>query len=285
MNLSNQELLVFISIQKKIFDTVRLVDVSMATQYSISDNGEIEKQPYECYAIWNKGKRCSNCISAMAFSAKGKFTKFEFVDNQVFFVVSIYAEIDEIPYVIEMVSQLNDKTLFDAHGKNKFIQAIKEQNEKLYIDSLTGAYNRRYYEEQIKILNYVNAVTMIDVDNFKTINDTYGHFVGDVVLKEIVKTIASHIRFCDAIIRMGGDEFLIVFQGITKSILKERLELIKHTVSKISINNHPTLNVSISMGAIYSDDTAIDFVESADKALYKAKQRKNCIVIEDSSNL
>lgn len=182
MNLLKNELITFITV-KKIFDTVRLVDVSMTTQCLISDDGKIEESPYQCYAVWNKNKRCENCISAKAFALKSKLTKFEFVENEVYFVISVYIEVEGTPYMLELISKLNDETLFGAFGKDKFIQSIENHNKKLYIDALTGAYNRHYYDEQLRTLNRINSVVMIDADNFKHVNDTFGHAIGDFVLK------------------------------------------------------------------------------------------------------
>lgn len=284
MNLSKSELPAFISAQKKVFDTVRLVDVSLTEQYILSDNGEMVKQPYRCYAVWNKSKRCENCISAKAFALKKRLTKFEFVENEVYFVVSIYTEIDDSPYALEMVSKINDDTLFGAYGKDKFIKSLQNYNNKLYIDAMTGAYNRRYYYEQLKQLSFINAVVMLDIDHFKIINDTYGHPTGDFVLNEIVKIIFASIRECDAIVRFGGDEFLLVFQNIKLNALNERLENIKKAVFAIQSNKNPDLQVSVSMGAVYSSESAISFVELADKAMYEAKAHNSSIVIKDISD-
>ena len=281
MNLLKNELITFIANQKKIFDTVRLVDVSMTTECLISDDGKIEESPYQCYAVWNKNKRCENCISAKAFALKSKLTKFEFVENEVYFVISVYIEVEGTPYMLELISKLNDETLFGAFGKDKFIQSIENHNKKLYIDALTGAYNRHYYDEQLRTLNRINSVVMIDADNFKHVNDTFGHAIGDFVLKEIVKVIFSYIRTSDAVIRWGGDEFLLVFQGIKRNILAERLEGIRQTVSTIRNGEHYELKVSISMGAVYSSEPTTDLFDFADKALYEAKERKNCIIIKE----
>lgn len=284
MNLSTKDLIAFIELQKKIFDIVRIVDVSMTTQYIISDNGKVEEQPYQCYAVWNKNKRCENCISAKAFALKSKLTKFEFVENEVYFVMSIYTEIENKEYTLEMVSKLNDETLFGACGKDKFIETIENYNRKLYVDALTGAYNRHYYEEQLRKLNHMNSFVMIDVDNFKYINDTYGHSTGDFVLKEVVKVILPYIESSDAVIRMGGDEFLLVFQDISKNTLSEKLENIRQDVLRIISDKYSELKVSISMGAVYSSKLDAGLVDLADKALYEAKKRKNSIIIKESYN-
>ncbi|MCE5201443.1 MAG: GGDEF domain-containing protein [Synergistaceae bacterium] len=206
-------------------------------------------------------------------------TKFEFVDNNIYFVISLYIKVDNKEYMLEMVTELNDETLFGAYGKNEFIKTIEEYNRKLYIDSLTGAYNRYYYDEQLKKSLRVSAVAMMDVDNFKEINDTFGHAVGDEVLKEIVKTISSFIRPVDTVVRMGGDEFLLTFQNISKEALENRLENIRQGVSTIVLAKHPELKVSVSIGAVYDEISAAEKSELADKCLYKAKINKNALVV------
>jgi len=284
VKLSKEELLTFISVQKKIFDIVRLVDVSMTIQYTVLEDGTIEQQPHECYAVWNKNSRCENCISAKALALKSKLTKFEFVNDEIYFVISIYTEVDDTVYMIEMVSHLDDETLFGAYGKNEFIQTIETYNKKLYRDVLTGAYNRRYYHEQLRQLYDINSIVMLDADDFKNINDTYGHSIGDFVLKEIVRISSSCIRSCDYIVRLGGDEFLLLFRNISLEILNDNLKTINRTISSIHADKHPELRVSASIGAVYSTGPAADLIDYADNALYEAKRRKNCIVIKDLSS-
>lgn len=279
MKLTKKELLAFIEEQKKIFDIVRLVDVSLTTQYEIADNGELIQEPYQCYMVWNKEKRCENCVSAKAFALKGKLTKFEFVNEDIYFVMSIYTEVEGTAYMLEMVAKLNDDVLFGAYGKDKFVDTITEHNRKLYIDALTGAYNRLYYSEQLQKLAKIKAITLIDVDDFKAINDTYGHSGGDYVLQEIVRTIIKNTRASDAVIRMGGDEFLLVLQDIPFEKLGEKLEDIRRKIECIQCRECPELKVTVSIGSIYADNSVTALTEMADKKLYEAKIKKNSVMI------
>ena len=89
--------------------------------------------------------------------------------------------------------------------------AGQQHLQYLYIDSLTGTYNRRYFEEYFQGEEDSEAVVVMDVDNFKRVNDHYGHYAGDCVLQSVAKTISSSIRKTDAVIRYGGDEFVILF--------------------------------------------------------------------------
>ncbi len=264
---------------KKVFDVVRLVDGSMTTQYSVRQTGEMIPEPYECYAVWNRNRRCENCISAKAFIGKCKMTKFEFIEHDVHFVVSQYVTVEDTPYVLEIVEKVSDQTLFGAYGRNDFVDAINAYNQKLYLDVLTGSYNRQYYNEQLCGLPQINAVAMVDVDNFKQINDSYGHPAGDIVLQEVVKAIRLCIGSSDAVIRFGGDEFVLTFQQASEQTLCEKLEAVRKAVGQIRIEEHPALRTTISIGAVYCAGKACDQLREADKALYLAKKEKDRIKV------
>lgn len=279
---TKKELFNFIDEQKEIFEVVRIVDAGRRTEYQISESGELIPQPYMCYAIWSKTHRCDNCIAAKVIATQKKKTKFEFVENDVYMVVAVYLELEGEPYVLEMISKVNDDTLFGAYGKGKFVKTITKYNQKIYIDALTGAYNRRYYDEQLEQLDSINTLVMLDADHFKNINDTYGHGTGDIILKKIVETIGSVLRDTDSLVRLGGDEFLILFHRMKREALEHKLEEIRTAVNEIKLPEFPELNVSISQGCVYADFAA-KHLDDADKALYEAKKTRNCYVIKDLS--
>lgn len=260
-----------------VFDLVRLVDAAVTTQYSLNDRGELEAEPYRCYAVWNKTDRCENCIAAKAVAQKGKLTKFEFIGREIYHVMAMYLEIEGDPFVLEMVSRVTDDALFGAYGQNKFAEAINSYNQRLYIDPLTGAYNRRYYEDQMAVLGSSRAAAIMDVDDFKQINDTYGHPVGDMALKAIVQATLSCIRSTDAVIRYGGDEFLILFQNIPRDIFAARLETIRQAIRGIVLEECPELRLSASIGGIYREGGETDLIRRADELLYRAKKGKNAV--------
>ena len=115
--------------------------------------------------------------------------------------------------------------------------AAREQKlkEELYRDPLTGAYNRRYYEEVVRKIIGPAGVALLDVDDFKICNDTYGHHAGDMALKTAANAIQSRIRKSDLLIRCGGDEFLLVLPGIPGDFLRTKLEQICTAVQMLSL--------------------------------------------------
>lgn len=120
-----------------------------------------------------------------------------------------YAEIDGGPYIMEMMKQLNEDTLLDSDDCEKLMGRLTIYNEKLYRDALTGAYNRRFYEDEVRGMKERAGVAVIDLDDFKLYNDTYGHHAGDMVLETVADIIRNFIRKSDMLIRYGGDEFLL----------------------------------------------------------------------------
>jgi diguanylate cyclase (GGDEF)-like protein len=146
------------------------------------------------------------------------------------------------------------------------------------IDSLTGIYNRRIFFNFLKgelnrSLRYDRKLSLImfDIDFFKEINDTYGHDIGDDVLRKIVKTVKKHIRKTDILARYGGEEFMIISPETNVRDAKLLAEKIRSAIEKIKFSN---FKVTISLGASASKkkDNVSSFIKRADKALYRAKE-------------
>ena len=154
--------------------------------------------------------------------------------------------------------------------------------EELYKDPLTGAYNRRYYEEVIRKSIGPAGIALMDVDDFKICNDTYGHHAGDVALKTVASAIQSCIRSSDLLIRYGGDEFLLVLPGIPGDILQTKLEQISDAVRNAAVPGYPHFRVSLSIGGTIQSitDPVERIVRRADWLMYQAKGRKNAVMVE-----
>lgn len=147
-------------------------------------------------------------------------------------------------------------------------------------DPLTGVWNRTYTE---KVVNeylierrHHGALFMIDIDNFKNINDTYGHIVGDEILTEFARVIQALTRQNDIVCRMGGDEFIVFLKDISShSIIAEKAEQVLVTLEKRLIKPDTKESVSVSMGIAVSPGDGKSFArlyQNADKSLYFVKQ-------------
>ena len=154
--------------------------------------------------------------------------------------------------------------------------------EELYKDPLTGAYNRRYYEEVIRKSIGPAGIALMDVDDFKICNDTYGHYAGDVALETAASAIQSCIRSSDLLIRYGGDEFLLVLPGIPSDILQGKLEQICTAARNAAVPGYPHFRVSLSIGGTIQSitDPVERIVRRADWLMYQAKGRKNAVMVE-----
>ena len=154
--------------------------------------------------------------------------------------------------------------------------------EELYKDPLTGAYNRRYYEEVVRKSIGPAGIALMDVDDFKICNDTYGHYAGDMALKTVANTIQSCIRASDLLIRYGGDEFLLVLSGIPGDFLQTKLEQIRTAAQMASVPGYSHFRISLSIGGTIQSlaDPMENIVRRADWLMYQAKCRKNAVMVE-----
>ena len=175
----------------------------------------------------------------------------------------------------------NQKAQLDETTEQRAAQDQKLK-EELYKDPLTGAYNRRYYEEVIRKSIGPAGIALMDVDDFKICNDTYGHHAGDVALKAAANAIRSCIRSSDLLIRYGGDEFLLVLPGIPSDILQGKLEQICTAARNAAVPGYPHFRVSLSIGGTIQSitDPVERIVRRADWLMYQAKGRKNAVMVE-----
>ena len=179
----------------------------------------------------------------------------------------------------------NQKTQLDETNEQS---AAREQalKKELYRDSLTGAYNRRFYEEVACKAIGPAGIALMDLDDFKICNDTYGHYAGDMALETAANAIRSCIRESDLLIRYGGDEFLLVLPGIPGDILQTKLEQIRMAAQMASVPGYSHFRLSLSIGGTIQaiTDPMENAVRRADRLMYQAKCRKNAVTVELPEN-
>ena len=192
--------------------------------------------------------------------------------------------------ILGFIAVMSRKQLKESYlqleTKNQIIEEVKNELEKLvFKDSLTDLINRKPFIELLnKNINIADhneqklALLFMDLENFKNINDLYGHNAGDEILVEVAKRITKNTREGDIVGRIGGDEFVICLNDVktTSEIIYFAKRLNKVFLNKMKINNQ-SINVTVSIGiSIYPDDAdnAIDLLKNSDIAMFKAKNNK-----------
>ena len=224
-----------------------------------------------------------NSLSLRAFWEKCQKTRLEYIDSRVCQKISRYVEIDGQPHVVEILNVLDVTTESFENVREQLTAKVRGYDEELYLDALTGAYNRRYYENRIRKVRGHAGVAMIDLDDFKLYNDTCGHNAGDLVLNTVVGIIRGCIRKTDILIRYGGDEFLLILQDVDEEIFSKKLKQIRDMVCEAEVPGYARLRLTVSIGGVLADNETIESaVARADGLMYQAKNRKNMIVTEKS---
>lgn len=280
-----QELEQMIAQMERIFTVVRILDKDLLHKVDVW-KGELRFKDCKCYSFWEKGKICENCVTQRALATKGQCTKLEFIGTRIYQVIAKYLEVDGVPCVMEMISCLDDDTLLDTEGREIFTKEFAHYRRELYVDALTRSYNRKYFEEQLKEQRMDAGIAMIDLDDFKTYNDIYGHMVGDKVLMTVATAIISCIRKTDRLVRYGGDEFLLVMPGISQEAFVAKLHQIQDAIRSTSAEGCPKLKLSVSIGGTLTNGgTVAEAMCRADEYMYQAKNSKNTIVTEKDEQL
>jgi putative two-component system response regulator len=264
------------------FDIVRLVDVSTATPYSFSSSNELSAEEHTCFSAWDRTRRCSNCISAKALAEKSSGSKFEFVDDDIYFVNVMYLEVSGTPYVLELVKKINDELFPDVYEKLAYIKKIDKFNHTLYIDELTGTFNRNYYEEQVLPLHPTHAVAVIEVDQLEHLTEAYGERAGKLAIRTFADTISACIRESDILIRYSKDEFVIAFSSIDRSEFHEKLENIHQKIRHSTVEgcDYGTLQLTCSIGGCYIDQPFNDILSKALALSKTARGKGNTVLVE-----
>lgn len=267
---------------RDVFTVVRLLDVdSIAKVHSGEEPGE-EKEKCSCYDYWQKKVPCKNCISAKCLCDKTRKTKLELIGSDVYQVTAEYLEIEGTPYVMELIEKLDDDTLIDSDGCERLVSKLSGYTDKLYRDALTGAYNRRYYEDEARKETTCAGVALIDLDDFKLYNDTYGHSAGDMALISAADAIRKCIRKTDRLIRFGGDEFIVIIDGVSSADLSARLRQIQTTIHAASVPGYSRIQMSASIGGVVAANEPVENAfDRADKLMYQAKMKKNMVITEN----
>lgn len=215
-----------------------------------------------------------NPTTVNAFYEKKQLTRLELVGNDIYQIVAEYAEIDGKPCVIEMIKPLSGEHLVCPGGLEQFSGLVKSGN--MYIDQLTGALDRRYYEEFLRNTRVNAGVMMIDIDDFSLYNDSQGHTAGDEALKASADAIRRSVRMTDTVIRYGGDEFLVIMPGLTEDRFAQQMRYIRRQIRKVEIAGRGEAKLSVSIGGVLAGNELLSSaVERAGKLMFVSQGQDN----------
>lgn len=273
----------------QIFDDNRIINVANHSICKYSD-GKIIPTNEMCYRNLEQGKMCANCTSHQALMEDKQVVKLQCVNDKVVLIISVPIYINEAPYVLELVKDITDSLIFHDkihHENYELSNLIDRLNVIPLKDPFTDLYNKKYIDKQIREdmcnahenkENYVLA--LIDIDEFKKVNDTYGHIYGDIVIKDIVSIIHKYTddRDCWAA-RYGGDEFLLAFRNTTYENVQNCCKLINNEIkSKTFARDNQEFKVTISIG-IYQYNPQTDsyktLIDKVDSKMYENKRKCN----------
>jgi diguanylate cyclase (GGDEF)-like protein len=180
----------------------------------------------------------------------------------------------------QIQSHINDEIDVANDIIGSLLKEVKKLEKKSQIDPLTKLYNRRSMDEYLSQLEHIELhgsdihIIMVDIDDFKAVNDTYGHLVGDKVLIFLSNLLQKTLRDGDRVFRYGGEEFLLVLNRVDDEVCMRIIQRILHLVrtNKLTYQDH-RISITLSIGATTyrKDDTLTTVLQRADEALYEAK--------------
>ena len=271
---------------QQLYTDVRLLDEETIGRIEEGERSNPNEEDL-CYACHHKSRRCRHCAVKSAYENRDRRTKLEYFSPDIVQVTAQYMEVEGKSYVMEVLQRMHSDTIIDPDDTEALFSAISGYNTKLYHDALTDVYNRRYYEEIVREMKGPVGVALMDLDDFKVYNDTYGHHAGDVALKTAANAVRGCIRKTDALVRFGGDEFLIILPGIPEDYFRVKLEEIRSKLHDASVPGYSHMRLSVSVGGVILEpgDMMETAVRKADRLMYQAKVHKNTVVVAGSEEI
>ena len=245
---------------RAIFDLVRVVEPIRAVEQHLNDpiGDGLPSEDFNCYSVWeNRRERCVNCISLRAIQEGERQTKYEFINNDIFYVVSMPVEVEGRVYALEMVNKVNDRVLLNAYGNNEFVSRITAFNARRHLDEGTGLFNKHYFDEKLFLLCNKAAlnktdvsVAMMDVDGFEHVANHFGHQVADEAIIAIGRLLTANVsrRRGDFVARYGTNTFAIVLDNIPRLLLRERLVDMVQRVTNLRLLGYEDVRLNVAMG-------------------------------------
>ena len=282
--MTREEMQARLEVCRELYTDIRLLDAD--TVSSIHEGTRTDPSgPDICFACRNKSAFSRHCAAKLALATKSKACRLESCGTDIAHITARYYEVEGRPYVLELVQRTPGRTTIDPEDSEALMSEASGYGVKLYHDSLTCAFNRRYYEDVVQGFEGPFGVAIMDLDDFKIYNDSCGHQAGDLALEVTAAVIRDCIRQTDTLIRYGGDEFLLILPGCPIEKIRSKLEQIRARVQTTSVPSYPHIHLSLSIGGVLqtAEDTMETAVHCASRLMYQAKEHKNTVIVASSS--
>lgn len=227
------------------YDLVRYVDPITNKVIHIEKDGKMWESETACSDIWNCLEKCSNCISRLSMQTRKRMTKLEVAGEDPYQVVSMYVEIDGKPCCLEMATRIDGEFMPDGYSKDEILSSVRIHKEKVYIDPVTGVYNKRYYVEKLSKMDNAAALMFADIKNFKRINENFGHQAGDDVLRQVAGVLRDAAAGKGDVLRYSGDDFVTVFFKVTEEELSEIQKEMRRRVEALRFPELPGVQLKL----------------------------------------
>ncbi len=285
ITLSKLELLQYSNENQLLYNTIKKILDSQNNLLLVTSNNKIEyanRKFLEYFSIKNldelKERREKN-FSISSLPVKSFNELYAYAKDE-----EKELMIGEDTFLVKATMLETTYQLFTFSKVTKLSEANQSLEEKINRDPLTGLYRKSFFDEKLaEALEYEQTVTLViaDIDNFKTVNDHYGHLAGDSVLREFADLIKNQLRENDIFARWGGEEFLILFNCSKQEKIVEKIETIRKMVETHSFETVGALTVSFGVATSRENETVQSLLERADRALYFAKTNgKNMVVVK-----
>jgi len=284
ITLSKLELLQYSNENQLLYNTIKKILDSQNNLLVVTSNNKIEyanKKFLEYFSLKSLDElkeRNENNFSITSLPVSSFDELYEYAKEE-----EKELTIGEDTFLVKATLLEKTYKLFTFSKITKLCDANRALEAKINRDPLTGLYRKSFFDEKLaEALEYDQSVTLViaDIDNFKVINDRYGHLAGDRVLREFADLVGSQLRESDLFARWGGEEFLILFNCSKQEKIVEKIETIRQMIDSHVFDGVGHITVSFGVAASTENDTAYSLLERADKALYLAKKKgKNRVVV------
>lgn len=297
-NFSIEEMQLCMQEFRKFFEVVRLVNPSEMREVYFDAQGRVREEDRNCYEVWRRDGRCEDCISAKACTQDGSFLKLEFVDGEIFFVISQPVMVDGKRFVLELVrsasSAVSSSMLGNLFSSEEFIRKMQQANQSEYRDASTGLRNYRYYEECAAGLNIV-AAAILEAEAQSKIRQLCGEEAAERAMQGLVRTVQGHIPGNAELIRFSEDQLLLLMDYVSYEALFDLLAKLQARVReggekyllKLCEEEGEKcagLNLRITISGVYEYGVVSELTRNALSAMKNMRGAQENLIVRDETH-